>query len=54
MAAKKKAATLEALAKREGYELEREKGGSIVLRPVGGATAVRYQNESEAREALSS
>ena len=43
---------LEALAGKHGYDVEREDGGTVVLRPEGSATATRYPDEKQAKESL--
>ena len=50
--AKNKTQALERQAEKAGYDLEREKAGTLVLRPKDGTTATRFENEEQVREHL--
>jgi hypothetical protein len=49
---KKKVGSLERQAEQAGYELEREKAGTLVLWPKDGSTGTRFESEEQAREHL--
>jgi hypothetical protein len=50
--AKKKTDNLEQQAEKEGYSLEREQAGTLVLWPKDGSTGTRFESEEQAREHL--
>ncbi len=52
MAKKKKAQSLEQQAAKAGYDLEREKAGTLVLWPKDGSTGTRFENEEQVRDHL--